>query len=103
MNQGMVAFVDGKFTNASAHTSYLCTVKEHAPERTSLLSAPQKTAKPFRRWSTSPDPDPGGISHPEKQPHPYKQIPRLNHLGLPRPKIQFQNLNPLVVGPPIIY
>ena len=28
MNQGMVASVDGKFTNASAHTSYLYLVKE---------------------------------------------------------------------------
>jgi hypothetical protein len=27
MNQGMVAFVDGKFTNASAHTSYLILLK----------------------------------------------------------------------------
>jgi len=27
MNQGMVAFIDGKFTNASAHTSYLSLLK----------------------------------------------------------------------------
>ena len=38
-----------------------------------------------------------------KQLYPYKQNPRLNPLGSPRRTIQFQNLNPVLVGPPIIY
>ena len=46
MNQGMVAFVNGKFTNASAHTSYLILLKN--------LRLPELAfANPFRRRSPS--------------------------------------------------
>jgi hypothetical protein len=44
MYQGMVASVIGKFTNTSAHTSYLFLVKDPFPDsRVSPLSPAQKT------------------------------------------------------------
>jgi hypothetical protein len=73
MYQGMVASVIGKFTNTSAHTSYLFLVKEHFP--TAAFRDRPRTSK----------------------------IARLNPFGSPRRKIRFQNLNPVLVGPAIIY
>jgi hypothetical protein len=73
MNQGMVASVIGKFTNTSAHTSYLFLVKEHFS--TIAFRNRPRTSK----------------------------TARLNPFGSPRRKIRFQNLSPLLVGPAIIY
>ena len=64
MNQGMVASVIGKFTNTSAHTSYLYFVKELFP---------------------------------------YKQKPAAQPSRFAAPADSFQNLNPVQVGPAIIY
>ena len=50
MNQGMVAFIDGKFINASAHTSYLYLVKELF-QRLLFAAVPAQAkaaAQPFR-------------------------------------------------------
>jgi len=61
MNQGMVAFIDGKFTNASAHTSYLYLVKElllrllfaTAPARAKAAARPFRFAAPEDSFSES--------------------------------------------------
>jgi hypothetical protein len=64
MNQGMVAFIDGKFINASAHTSYLYLVKERSygrlsrphPHEQNLRLNPFRFAAPVDSVSES---DPG--------------------------------------------
>jgi len=107
MNQGMVAFEIGKFTNTSAHTSYLCVVKEPAPARLRFFSLREKPQEPYGASLSLLDFDPGGVSLPEKIPKKY--MPRTKHpaaktlFGLPRRQIRIQNLNPVLVGPAIIY
>jgi hypothetical protein len=63
MNQGMVASVIGKFTNTSAHTSYLSLVKEPAPAWSRLFSHCENRATALTLVAVLVD-DPGAFRSP---------------------------------------